>query len=130
MDIEASRQAVSMLPVTSQILESLRVSARFTATHYSTQIEGNRLTAQQVKDVFEGSIFPNRERDEAEVKHYFQAIDLVDQLIEKGPTQIEKVDIQTLHGLVIFGKKAPTPYHDGQNVILRQWVWQYHLHAT
>jgi hypothetical protein len=38
MDIEASRQAVSELPITIKVLESLRESARLTATHYSTQI--------------------------------------------------------------------------------------------
>ena len=29
---------------------------------------------------------------------------------------IEKI-LQTIHGLVLFGKKKPTEYRDGQNVI-------------
>lgn len=53
MDIEASRQAISILPITLTVLTSLRESARLTATHYSTQIEGNCLTQEQVNDVIQ-----------------------------------------------------------------------------
>jgi Fic family protein len=74
MDIEASRQAVSDLPITLHVLKSLRESARLTATHYSTQIEGNRLTQEQVGAVLKGGTFPNRMRDEKEVKNYYQAL--------------------------------------------------------
>lgn len=82
MDIEASRQAVDALPVTLQVLTSLRESARLTATHYSTQIEGNRLTLDQVNKVIHGGTFPNRERDEREVKNYYLALKYVDKLIK------------------------------------------------
>ncbi|VAW95478.1 hypothetical protein MNBD_GAMMA23-1541, partial [hydrothermal vent metagenome] len=74
MDVEASRQAVSSLPITVPVLTSLRESARLNSTHYSTQIEGNRLTQEQVEDVLHGGTFPNRERDEREVKNYYQAL--------------------------------------------------------
>lgn len=117
MDIEASRQAVSELPITIKVLESLRESARLTATHYSTQIEGNRLTQEQVGEVINGGTFPNRDRDEKEVKNYYQALEYVDVLInENHPTLYEK-NIQTIHGLVMDGNKKATPYRDGQNVI-------------
>jgi len=117
MDIEASRQAVSGLPITLSVLTSLRESARLISTHYSTQIEGNRLTQEQVEDVIGGGTFPNRERDEREVKNYYQALDFLDTLIKKEAPSIEERDIQILHGLVMDGRKKPTPYRDGQNVI-------------
>ncbi len=44
MSIEADRQAVSDLPIDVTVLASLRETARLVSTHYSTQIEGNRLT--------------------------------------------------------------------------------------
>lgn len=78
MDIEVSREAVALLPVTAGLLESLRESARVTATHYSTQIEGNRLTQEQVAIVSKGGTFPNRRRDEIEVRNYFVALDYVE----------------------------------------------------
>ena len=117
MDIEASRQVVSSLPVTVPVLTSLRESARLISTHYSTQIEGNRLTQEQVEDVLHGGTFPNRERDEREVKNYHQALDFLDTLVKRKATLIAEKDIQTLHGLVIHGRKKATPYRDGQNVI-------------
>lgn len=117
MDIEASRQAVSSLSITLNVLTSLRESARLTATHYSTQIEGNRLTQQQVEDVIQGGTFPNRKRDEHEVKNYYLALDYVDDLIKQQHGQITEQHLQTTHGLVMEGKKKPTPYRDGQNVI-------------
>ena len=117
MDIEASRQAVSGLPITVSVLTSLRESARLVSTHYSTQIEGNRLTQEQVEDVIHGGTFPNRERDEREVKHYYLALDFLDTLIKRKAYLITEHDIQILHGLVMDGRKRPTPYRDGQNVI-------------
>ena len=117
MDIEASRQAVSSMPITVPVLTSLRESVRLISTHYSTQIEGNRLTQKQVEDVLHGGTFPNRERDEREVKNYYQALDFLDALIKAKTAPIHAHDIQTLHGLVMEGKKRPSPYRDGQNVI-------------
>ncbi len=122
MDIEASRQAVSSLPITLPVLTSLRESARLISTHYSTQIEGNRLTQDQVDDVLHGGTFPNRERDEIEVKNYYQALDFLDDLIKIGQavnkaSPLEELDIQTIHGLIMEGKKRPTSYRDSQNVI-------------
>jgi len=117
MDIEASRQAVSSLPITVSVLTSLRESARLISTHYSTQIEGNRLTQEQVEDVLHGGTFPNRERDESEVKNYYKALDFLNSLIKSKSAHIREKDIQTLHGFVMDGRKKPTPYRDGQNVI-------------
>jgi Fic family protein len=53
MRIEAARQAVADLPITSSVLASLRETARLYSTHYSTMIEGNRLTQEQVSRVIE-----------------------------------------------------------------------------
>jgi len=117
MDIEASRQAVAALPITVQVLDSLRESARLTATHYSTQIEGNRLTLEQVETVLHGGTFPNRERDEQEVKNYYLALNYVDNLIAKRDVAVLEKDIKTIHGLVMGGRQKATPYRDGQNVI-------------
>ena len=67
MAIEADRQVVATLPLTAPMLDSLRRTARLLSTHYSTRIEGNRLTAAQVQQAVEGEgNFPGRERDEAE----------------------------------------------------------------
>jgi Fic family protein len=117
MAIEADRQAIIDLPMTSQVLQSLRESARLLSTHYSTQIEGNRLTEAQVKEVIEGGgRFPGRERDEAEVRNYFRALEFIEVQARKGVTVSEMI-IQRIHGLTYQGRPTPTAYRDGQNVI-------------
>ena len=117
---DAAKEAINDLPLTTTILASLRESAKLYTTHYSTMIEGNRLDINQVQQVieFEGH-FAGRERDEGEVKGYYNALEYIEKLI-KDHTVLTQKNIQMLHALVISnGKKRvkPTPYRDGQNVI-------------
>ncbi|HVX83687.1 MAG TPA: Fic family protein [Phycisphaerae bacterium] len=118
MSIEADRQALGELPLDVELLASLRESARLASTHYSTQIEGNRLTQAQVKDVLEGGDvhLPGRERDELEVRHYYAALAEVEELAKRGG-KLKEEDVKRIHGLVMQGRTAATPYRDGQNVI-------------
>ena len=116
MSIEADRQSLLELPIDVEMLVSLRETARLTATHYSTQIEGNRLTQTQVQETLAGARFPGRERDTAEVRHHYRAIEEVERLAQR-PDPMQEADIQRLHGLVMQGRPTPTPYRDGQNVI-------------
>jgi hypothetical protein len=46
LEIEACRQAVMELPIDVGMLKSLRETARIASTHYSTMIDGNRLTSR------------------------------------------------------------------------------------
>ncbi len=117
MNIEADRQVIATLPLTAAMLDSLRRTARLLSTHLSTQIEGNQLSPSQVRAVVEGEgNFPGRERDEAEVRHYFAALEFVERLGNK-PGRLTESEVRTIHGLVMTGKAKPTRYRDGQNVI-------------
>jgi Fic family protein len=120
MRIEAAKQAIRDLPITPSVLATLRETARLFSTHYSTAIEGNRLTQEQVARVIEQrGHFPGRERDEKEVLGYYAALEKVERLSTARGVVAEK-DIQILHALVMSGgskKVKPTPYRDGQNVI-------------
>ncbi|MEI8230203.1 MAG: Fic family protein [Candidatus Peregrinibacteria bacterium] len=117
METEACRQAVTQLPLTVPMLDSLRRTARLLSTHFSTQIEGNKLSPSQVENVLEGGgRFPGRERDEAEVKHYYKALEFVMEQSQKKEATTEKV-IRTIHGFVLSGRETATAYRDGQNVI-------------
>ncbi len=120
MRIEAVRQAIQSLPITPRVLASLRETARLFSTHYSTMIEGNRLTQGQVVQVIgEEQHFPGRERDEGEVKGYYAALDEVERAAQQQEA-VTEATVQRLHALVMGGGKTrvrPTPYRDGQNVI-------------
>jgi Fic family protein len=120
MRIEAARQSVQDLPITPSVLATLRETARLFSTHYSTMIEGNQLTQEQVSKVIEDhQHFPGRERDEKEVLGYYVALEKLEQLSALQGA-VTETHIQTLHALVMAeGRKGakPAPYRDGQNVI-------------
>lgn len=120
MRIEAARQSVQDLPITPSVLATLRETARLYSTHYSTMIEGNLLTQEQVAGVIgKQQHFPGRERDEKEVLGYYAAFEKAEQ-IAASHVPVTEGHIQALHGLVMGEgrrKAKATPYRDGQNVI-------------
>src|SRR6202789_3699481 len=85
MRIEGARQAVQALPITPVVLATLRETARLYSTHYSTMIEGNRLTQEQVSEVIgRHEHFPGRERDEKEVLGYYAALEKAEAIATSG----------------------------------------------
>ncbi len=126
MQIEAARQAVGRLPLSVPMLDSLRRSARLMSTHFSTQIEGNRLTPSQVATVLAGGGGPKDSRSPGAGTTTGRKspphgatrgrYEFVEREGTTGAAVTERT-IRTIHGLVMFGRKKPTPYRDGQNVI-------------
>ena len=117
MQVEADRTVVEQTPLPLAAREELRRRARIRSTHYSTRIEGNRLTLEEAGQVIEGKQFHGRERDVGEVRNYWNALLRVEEWATKGVTLTEDL-IKRLHALVENGVRAgPSPYRDGQNVI-------------
>jgi len=118
--IEQLKERIEGLPITASMLEGLKKTARLSSTHYSTKIEGNRLTMEQVEQVLlEKKTIPHRKRDEDEVEGYYAALDFMTRHSKSGRPITERV-IQVLHALIMGkGRKkvAPSAYRDGQNVI-------------
>ncbi len=119
MEIEAAKAVVERTPLTPAARDELRRRARLRSTHYSTRIEGNRLTLAEAQRVIEGqkTQFHGRERDVREVRNYWNALLRVEEWAARQMTLTEDL-IRKLHALVEKGSRArPTPYRDGQNVI-------------
>lgn len=120
MKLEGLRVKIDNLPITVHVLTSLRESSRLSSTHYSTMIEGNRLTQEEVaQTVHNKKPLQGRERDQREVLGYYEALDEVSRLAQKKTTISEEI-IQRIHALVMGGgakKVQPTPYRTVQNVI-------------
>lgn len=120
MKVEAVKGRFEALPVTPRLLATLRQSARLYSTHYSTAIEGNRLSEVEVKRVIEGgTVEKGRKRDEAEVKGHYAALDELERLVEKD-APLSETAMQKLHALVMGGGRKrvmPTRYRTVQNVI-------------
>lgn len=113
--IEQIKEQVKDMPLTPKVLAGLKETSRIVTTHYSTVIEGNRLTEREVRQVLKGGAIQGRERDEKEVKGYFNALDEVTILANRHT--VTESNIQLLHGL-ISGKNSPTPYRTEQNSVV------------
>lgn len=119
LEVEAARAVIEHTPIPPAAREELRRRARLRSTHYSTRIEGNRLTLAEAEEVIEGrrARFLGRERDVGEVKNYWTALLRVEEWAARRIPLSEEL-IQRLHGLVERGTRArPSRYRDGQNSI-------------
>jgi Fic family protein len=116
--IERVRQTIRMTILPPLIAEQLRQQAFIRSTHYSTRIEGNRLTLKETEQVIQqGRLFPGRERDVGEVERYYKALQQVEKWVE-GKQNITDARIRKIHAILYKGNRAkPTTYRDGQNVI-------------
>jgi Fic family protein len=119
MDIEAAKAVVENTTLSPAVEAQLRHQARIRSTHYSTRIEGNKLTLKEAQEVIEKkkTSFHGRERDVHEVRNYWEALIKVEEWASKK-TEFSEDLIKKLHAIVDKGRRAkPTPYRDGQNVI-------------
>src|SRR3954467_1449093 len=117
MEIEAARAVVEQVSLPPAIQSEMRNRARLRATHYSTRIEGNRLTLAEAEQVLAGRRVPlhGRERDVGEVRSYWKALLRVEEWAARG-TELTEELIQRIHALV-EGRTRPSSYRDGQNTI-------------
>ncbi len=119
MAIEAAKTVVDHTPLPIAAEVELRRRARIRSSHYSTAIEGNRLTLDQAEKVISSrkTQFHGRERDVREVRNYWNALIRVEEwAAEKRP--FSEALIRQIHSMVEKGLRAkPTAYRTGQNVI-------------
>ena len=119
MQIEAARALVDRTPLSPSAKVALRARARVRSSHFSTFIEGNRLTLEEAKAVIsdEKTEIEGRERDVSEVRNYWNALLRLEEWARKKKPLTEEL-IKRLHALVEYGPRArPTPYREGQNAI-------------
>ena len=119
MEIEAARAVVEHLSLPAAVQSELQRRARVRSTHYSTRIEGNRLTLAEAEQVVRGQRVQlhGRERDVGEVRNYWNALLRIEEWAARGVDLTEDL-IQRLHALVERGARArSSPYRDGQNMI-------------
>src|SRR3954447_6418920 len=117
MEIEAARAVIEQIPLPPAVQSEIRNRARLRSTHYSTRIEGNRLTLAEAEQVLTGRKVPfhSRERDVDEVRSYWKALLRVEEWAARGAELTEEL-IRRLHALV-EGRTRPSSYRDGQNTI-------------
>lgn len=114
--IEVVKQSFETKAISPQLLHSLRETSKISSVHYSTFIEGNRLTWSEVQNTLKGNKLEKKERDEAEVKAYYNAWNKMEELaLQNHPFNKELIEI--LHSLV-EGSKKKIPYREQPNAVL------------
>jgi Fic family protein len=119
MEIEGAKAVIDHVTLPPAIENELRHRTRVRSSHFSTFIEGNRLTLNEAAEVLEGQAAgpQNRERDVLEVRNYWNALLKVEKWAASKTPLTEK-SIRQLHAILEKDKRAkPTPYRDGQNMI-------------
>ena len=98
MRIEAAKEAVSILPMTPKLQAKLRETARLLSTHYSTQIEGNKLDEKAVTTLIGSKPVKNRDKDSKEILNYQNALSYAETLAQekKLPSIRDFCDLQKL----------------------------------
>ena len=118
MEIEALKENIKCLPITPTVIKTLRESAKLQSVHYSTAIEGNRLSQNEVKEIIvDDKRIIGKQKDENEIKGYYLALEYIE---KNSKNPITENTIKTIHALVEGegrSKVKPSQYRDGQNVI-------------
>lgn len=73
-EIERQTIHLNQTAVPDELVEHIRKQCLVALTHYSTQIEGNKLTLEQVSGLIEEEKNYGFLRDEKEVKNYFRLL--------------------------------------------------------
>ena len=116
--IEAVKNSFEDKPLSPVLLSSLHKTAKIAQSHYSTQIEGNRLSLKQVETTLYSANKTAKDyqgHDEKEVKAYYNAINYMEKVLEEGGEFNEKL-VQKIHSLV-EGSQKIIPYRNEQNAI-------------
>lgn len=117
-EIENIKNAFESKPLSPVLLSSLHKTAKISATHYSTRIEGNRLSLKQVENALYShntAITGYQGHDEKEVKSYYNALNYMEKQLENNRLFSEAF-VQKIHSL-IEGEKIIVPYRNAQNAI-------------
>jgi Fic family protein len=118
-EIARASAAVEQHAWSPVVEEEIRFRARLRSTHFSTRIEGNRLTLAEAEQVVRGRRvqFAGRQRDVREVDHYWHAMIQVEEWARAGSPLSEEM-IRKLHAIVEKGpRRKASEYRTQQNVI-------------
>ncbi|CEG11837.1 conserved hypothetical protein [groundwater metagenome] len=76
--ISAAHNLITNAPLIPKWESKLREDARIKSAHFSTRIEGNTLTLDEVRDLFDGKEVYAKPRDKQEVVNYRKVLEFVD----------------------------------------------------
>lgn len=117
--IEASKEIVETSVIPIALEEFFRKEASTQATHYSTKIEGNRLTLKQTQELLAGKDVVAREIDKREVINYYDCLEWIWKTAFSKDSISESI-IKELHSMIqkgIVKGRLLGEYREAQNAI-------------
>ncbi|MGH7740349.1 MAG: Fic family protein, partial [bacterium] len=117
--MEAAREIVGTLELPFDLETEFRQEAAARMTHYSTKIEGNRLTLKQTKELLAGQTVVARDIDKREAMNYYDCLDLIHKF-SKAKKPVTEGFIKQIHSTVqkgIVKGKLKGQYREAQNAI-------------
>jgi len=115
--ISAAQNLIINAPLIPRWEAKLSKEAMIRSAHFSTSIEGNKLTLEEVKDIFEGKEVYARPRDKQEVINYKKVLEFIGK--EPGLT-IETIKEINRVNLEKIDKKNAGKFRKVQNYIVRE----------
>lgn len=120
MRIHAAREIVMLLELPLDIEEKLKKESTLKTVHYSTKIEGNNLSLEEVIDAIEDNTSKSDTKDVQEVRNYYNALLYLERKTE-NKHRVNEDFIRELHSIIevrhIGGRQKGTAYRDGQNAV-------------
>ena len=119
-EIERLTAYLNQSVIPTQVLDHIKKQCLVALTHFSTQIEGNKLSMEQVSDVIEHNKTYGLLRDEREVKNYFRLVEQVPHLISEYKKEITIELILQCHSILLNGiveKELRGKFRRAQNAI-------------
>ena len=94
--ISAAHNLIINAPLIPKWETKLRKEAMIRSAHFSTAIEGNKLTLAEVKAIFEGKIVYAKSRDQQEVINYKKVLEFISKEPELSIDTIKEINRLTL----------------------------------
>lgn len=119
-EIERQTIHINQTSVPDELIQHIRKQCLVALTHFSTQIEGNKLTLEQVSGVIEEEKSYGFVRDEKEVKSYFRLLNNIPSFVEKYNGKITSELILRCHNAILNGivsQNLRGKFRDSQNAI-------------
>lgn len=111
---------INQINIPLEVLDHIKAQCLVALTHFSTQIEGNKLSMEQVSGVVEKKKTYGLVRDEREVRNYFHLLETIPELITKYNKEINSELILKCHSVILDGiaeKNLRGIFRDAQNAI-------------
>ena len=118
--IDAAKAITEEVTIPLTLEQRSRKEAFIKRAHYSTKIEGNRLTLKQTKELLAGKEVLAREIDKKEVMNYYDCLGFIQRVSKLSKQPLTEKIIKEMHAIIqkgILKGKLRGEYREAQNAI-------------